>query len=248
MPTVHFLGRVVPETQLIRFTVPPVAWTDPDKGVTVSAVVQVHDSAIDVECQLTYEPQQIEIERLLFRVEMLVNTHVDIASYMSGRGLTPCIEAVVLPNGERKPLHTFDHNLAPLCTLAFSDILEMALHQEPLLALAMSDLAATIERPLLIPINCARAIEAIGHLVTPGLGDDDEARWNGLNQNLNLTPDYSRFVTKLSRGPRHGEWPERFLGNDLITARNRAWTVMNRFLEFRKCGKIPLSSPEFPLL
>lgn len=68
-----------------------------------------------------------------------------------------------------------------------------------------------------------------------------------MREALNLHEDYLSFITDQSKGPRHGD----IKGGGFLEIRDtiqRSWTVMNRFLEFKKRGDNRLPLADFPLL
>jgi hypothetical protein len=67
-----------------------------------------------------------------------------------------------------------------------------------------------------------------------------------MQDNLNLSPGYLKFITDLSKDRRHGA----VIGvriSDIEETRIRAWNVATRFIEFRKHGNTKLPDYEFPL-
>jgi len=116
---------------------------------------------------------------------------------------------------------------------------------EPSVFMALNDLITAISLPHHSSVTCARAIERLRHLVAPGTPRKDS--WESLRQNLNIDRKYLEFVTVHSTGPRHGD-PEHIPGTITTEVTQRAWKIMNRFLEFRKRGNVPLQLSEFPLL
>ena len=66
-----------------------------------------------------------------------------------------------------------------------------------------------------------------------------------MRSNLNVDEKYLKFVTGLSHGPRHGNRAKRLPERDLAETLNRAWTIMDRYLAFRRRGGQPLPLTEF---
>jgi len=109
----------------------------------------------------------------------------------------------------------------------------------------LNDLVSTLARPLEWTVNCARAIEGIGHLISPSKPKPEQ--WEALRTNLNLSKDYLTLITNESKAPRHGQLlPVKNI--TLSEIRKRSWTVMDRFLTFRKIGNVPLPISDFPVL
>jgi hypothetical protein len=68
-----------------------------------------------------------------------------------------------------------------------------------------------------------------------------------MHKALNITRDYQQYITDQSKGPRHGD-PQFVEGTITREVSMRTWSIMNRFLEYRKRGNQPLMGPDFPLL
>jgi hypothetical protein len=140
--------------------------------------------------------------------------------------------------------------LPPLCTAFQTNppdanlqfVLLEVLKNTSLMA-AFRDLAEALEVPGRYRINCARAIETLSQIVSPGERSDRKS-WINLRQALNLSTSYLMGITEESKGPRHGSHFERQVLSD-GEIQIRAWTVMNRFLEYRKRGAVPLPVSEF---
>ncbi|MFZ0663107.1 MAG: hypothetical protein WAM66_10480, partial [Acidobacteriaceae bacterium] len=118
--------------------------------------------------------------------------------------------------------------------------------KERLLLLALNDLIVPISHFNLATINCARAIEALRTAISVP-GQTRERGWELMRKHLNLTKNYLDFVIDLSKEPRHGNRKAPEVGQQAEVLK-RAWTIMNRFLEFRKRGNIPLPLSKFRLL
>jgi hypothetical protein len=135
-------------------------------------------------------------------------------------------------------------NLCTAYTLQnLTQILPVALEQD--VSMILSDLADTITQPDRIPINCGRAVETVRAMIDPN--PNRKVAWASLQSSLNLTQSYLEFVTAPSKAHRHGDYAE-VDSRDGDEIRNRAWTIMNRFFEFRKRNNQPLPIAQFPLL
>jgi len=111
---------------------------------------------------------------------------------------------------------------------------------------ALNDLIVAITIPHISSINCARAVDAIKHLISPTASTDKQA-WEQMQSTLHLDKKYLTLVTDISKDARHGKGTH-VSGSMTTEATQRAWTVMNRYFEFRKRGNKPLPISDFPLL
>jgi hypothetical protein len=64
---------------------------------------------------------------------------------------------------------------------------------------------------------------------------------------LNSSERYLEPLSEESRGPRHGNYFEQASTDDDVL-RERAWTLMNRFIGYLKRDKTKLPDSEFPRL
>jgi hypothetical protein len=118
--------------------------------------------------------------------------------------------------------------------------------KEPGLSVALDDLIQAISTPYILPVSCARAIEALRHLFAHA-NESRAATWARMREHLNLTEEYIRLITSRSVAPRHGDVSG--VGGDVTSEiSTRSWTVMNRYLHYRKGGCKRLLLADFPLL
>ena len=96
------------------------------------------------------------------------------------------------------------------------------------------------------PVNCARAMDRIKHLIASP-GSTDAQAWRQMREALHIDEDYLKFITEASKGPRHGR-PGHTPGIETTEATRRAWSVMNRYFEFVKRGRTPLATHQFNIL
>jgi hypothetical protein len=119
--------------------------------------------------------------------------------------------------------------------------------EEPAIFMALNDLIVAISYPHHGPVNCARAVESIRHLLAPNLKKRD-AQWRVMNNALQLKSTYTSFITDHAKTGRHGDRTH-IPGTTVREVVQRSWTIMNRFLEYKKRGgAVPLPLREFPEL
>jgi hypothetical protein len=185
------------------------------------------------------------------RASDLANAAVNLAAFAMGLGATVVLHSFIEADGERRGIVLRDRELEALCT-AFSpnhesfDEVMAFVHADLRLSQALRDLTDAISGPHMIPSMCARAIETLRVLIVPH-GSDRKQGWLLMQQHLNLSEGYIKGVTDYGIAPRHGD--HEFVSE--TTTRmiaTRSWTIMNRFLEYRKRGSQPLPLGSFPLL
>jgi hypothetical protein len=157
-----------------------------------------------------------------------------------GRGLSnPDVDRLRKdPYGNKGPIELSDASLPPLwtaftLTTGFQDVLGMVFGNMDL-AHALNDLIAAITRPHEALVSCARAMDRIKHLIAPAGAKDNNA-WQAMRTALRVDEAYLKFITDPSKGPRHGR-PGYTPGSVTNEVTQRAWAIMNRYLEFRKAG------------
>ncbi len=250
MPTIHFLGRVLPEVAKVSLGHKPMLkWESPDIGLIMEFTNHITDSRIDVECRLNrWAPD--DFVHVYMRAVDLCRASVNVVAFAMGCGLTAFLDTFVDPNGMHSPMLCGDDRLRPLCTAftlttGFDEVHAMVL-QNPTLFMALNDLILAITLPHVSSVNCARAMERLRQLIAPDGGKDKKA-WRQMRETLRIDEPYLKYITQHSVGPRHGS-PVHVPGVVTTEVTRRAWIIMNRYFEYRKRGGAPLESAEFPLL
>jgi hypothetical protein len=250
MATVHFLGRVLPKVVKVSLGhKPKLKWESPDIGLTMEFTNHITDSNIDVECTLNrWTPD--DFVAVYMRALDLCRASVNVVAFAMGCGLTVFLDTFVDPSGAHSPILCNDDRLRPLCTAftltaGFDEIHAMVL-QNPTLFMALNDLILAITLPHVSSVNCARAMERLKHLIAPNSTNDVKA-WQQMREALRIGETYLKFITRHSVGPRHGS-AVHVPGAVTTEVTRRAWTIMNRYFEYRKKGGAPLTAAEFPLL
>ena len=257
MPIFLFRGTVRPPVfHLNLLGLPRIRYAWPEQNLTVDFTIEIKESKLEVKCDATRFVPNEHLSMLAMHAYDLSRAAIDCFCFYHGIGLTVFLEIFVDPDGNKTALTPRSEEVGGLCTafdLAPSnngpnnlDAMIRIFVSDRLLLLALNDLAVSISQFNLAAINCARAIEALRTSMTPP--DIDRAKgWPIMRENLNLTKEYVSFVTGISEGPRHGNRraPAEGRQAEIIS---RSWKIMNRFLEFRKRGSVPLPKSEFPIL
>jgi hypothetical protein len=185
------------------------------------------------------------------RAHDIARAMIDLVSFSTGHGLLFVLETLKDHEGTITAIAPQQPELGALATSAaghpqFNQVLQIVLSDPPLF-LALRDLIDAITPWHRAPTSCARAIEALRHLVAPG-ETDRKRQWQMFNETLRVSQSYLNKVIAHSTGPRHGD-PAHIPGAVTRDAAKCAWIIMDRYLEFRKRGgEQPLPISEFPVL
>ena len=259
MPIIHINGRVFPEGMKVNTgRLGSVLWIEEGNASPVRFNINIASSIIDVECIVeSYDPQD-EKSLLLIRAFQFARSVVDCLAFISGSGLQIIFDSLVEPDGHIQNILFSNENLSSL-SRTFRP-LEMSgdrsfpamfalVGSEPELFLALNDLIAAISMPGLVAINCARSLEGLRELLLPVDADDKRGlAWELLRHVLNLNRSYTDYITKASIAGRHGSKIAVPGEAETTIILERMWTIMDRFLAFRKGNSMPLSEIHYPIL
>jgi hypothetical protein len=257
MPIVKFMGRVLPAIMELSFdSVPQVDWEATELHLHMKFTIRVVKSEVEIECEIErYQPEYLS--HLYMRSFDLARACVDVAAFTTGISLVVHLDKFILPDGSTTSLLINDPKLAALCTAYkmpatapedrknLEKILLIVLGESGVF-MALNDLILANTLPHHAPANCARVLEGLRNLMTP-TGMSRDKGWPIVRQNLQMDRAYLEFITGYSKGPRHGD-RSHIPGDITMDIVGRTWTIMNRFLEFKKRGSQPLPLAEFPML
>lgn len=256
MPTVRFLGKVLPLVVRTNVTdLPTVSWEEPPLGILFSVKISITNSIVDVWVEVNkFEAR--DFDTLHMRAFDLVRACVNTMAFSTGYSLTVHFENAVWPDGSIRKILIENPSLRSLCTFAkfptvtiqekrdFESATKLVM-QEPALYFALNDLIQANSLPHEAPINCGRVLDGLRKIVAPTLKPSQG--WPVLQSTVNSNEAYMRYVSDLSTNPRHGD-RSYIPGTETSEALRRTWTIMNRFIEYRTRGNQALSLSIFPLL
>jgi hypothetical protein len=257
MPIIHFKGAILPEIfEISTSNLRPVIWTDKGKNLSMSFQINIDKSKVSIDCSLSREIAPAELSTPLVRAIDVCRGVVNCLAFARGLGLTVNIEKYIDQHGIEHPVTfknpslvnlatSFNFGSGKMITTNFEEMYTLVVG-EPALSMALDELIVAIAIPHHITINCARAIEGLRVLCIA----DNIPRskgWPILRENLRISQDYLEFITEHSRANRHGERtsPSPDVLQEIL---ERSWTIMDRFLAFRKSGSQPLPLSKFSLL
>jgi hypothetical protein len=254
---ITFKGRVLPEVVKISLSdIPTVSWQWPEANLAIGLSVRVNNSIVEVTCDVPHYKSDYlgELHRRAFDV---ARACVNLGAFSTGLGLIVIFEEYVLPDGAHSKilLNTSPDVLAQVTAFKipavtaderklFEQVLTLVV-REPALFMALNDLAETITVPHATAVNCGRVLDAVRNMVAPGA--EPKKGWPILRDMLRVDEAYVIFISENSKTHRHGD-RTRIDGPTTLEIQKRTWSIMNRFLEFRKQGNQQLPLAEFPLL
>jgi hypothetical protein len=258
MPTIQFGGQVLPAVIQITITDhPTINWKDSDSDLDIAFTISIVKGEVKVACELNKFEQDEHLVRVYMRAFDLVRATVDLTSFSTGYGLTVVIDSFTDALGKATPFVPHDPAVASLCTAftmapattidanEFHKVLIIVLSDWRIFR-ALRELIEAITLPHESAVNCARAIEALRHIISaPGISRDQA--WADMRKVLRLSESYLKLITDVSTGPRHGD-PGYVSGATTTEITRRAWIIMDRFIEFKKRDAGDLPTSEFPLL
>lgn len=250
-----FIGRVIPEISDVSFqSGAKVLWDiDAATRTCVQFEVVIEHSVVTVSCEYQGDIRQEHVDAMYIRAVDLTRANVDLLSFSTGLGLVVVLDHVIDRAGSKSAIWPQDSTLAPICT-AYSmagplsqDFLGVArfVMEDPAIFMALNDLVTAISQAHCAPVNCARAVEGLRHLIAPGLGR--EKQWAAMRDALRLEKSYLQPIMDNSTPGRHGNRAH-VSGPVVRDIVQRSWTIMNRFFEYKKRGNAPLPQPEFSTL
>ncbi len=257
MDSVTFYGKVQPPFDTLSVGgLPRVDWPATESESAVALFMALDSSYLKVRCEVeSYSPSLLgELHK---RAIDFAQTLLDLVTFCTGYPYSIRFDAFSGTDGVMLPFRARSLHLGDKCT-AFridskSDEDRAALRQvagltltEPALFMALRDLTQSFSSVHYTVLNCARAIDGLCTIMTP-IGKRRDQGWPVLQRELNLSEDYIKYITHHSKGPRHGDrsFIPGSVNDEVMT---RSWTIMNRFLEYRKRDSKQLPSDQFPML
>jgi hypothetical protein len=253
MPTIRFTGKELPRSARLTFTIGHKLRWPINPTIEVGFDVSIQNGLVTVECEC---PADIDSEILTgtyLRATDFTKAVIDLISFSTGIGFSVTLDKYISPLGLFSDMMPEDKDVPALCTAYGLDAVgEADYHKvfniimaEPPIFMALNDLVVAISQPHASPVNCYRAVEGIRHLIAPGL--DAKKQWPLMNEALRLQQSYVDVVRINATENRHGNRIP-VPGVVLREIVRKSWTIMNRFLEYKKRGGVPLPQPEFPTL
>ena len=251
MPIVRFFGRVLPLHRKVNLAGHPgVVWDAVELGLVVAFRIQIVESLVIVECEMERFEKDKHFLDLYLRAYDFVLAALDLISFSAGIGHSLILEKLIEPDGTTTDLESIFPAAAALSTATNSDpngiaVLLPIVSTEPPVFRALRDLIDGITTGHSSAVNCGRVLDALRKLIAPEL--ETAPGWAKLRSTLRAERSYLDLISNTSKNPRHGDFT-RIKGDITLEVGVRTWTLMNRYLEFRKRGNQPLPDSEFSVL
>jgi hypothetical protein len=251
MPKIRFRGRVMPRMAKVHHEMGhKLRWfITPTSEATLDLTIT--NGRIDVECECREDIDNETLTALYIRSLDFSKVIVDMISFSTGMGFTVVLDQYISPTGGMSEMLPQDSAVVPLCTAfsidngeEFEKIYRIVI-SDPAIFMALNDLIVAISSPHAAPVNCYRAVEGIRHLIAPGLEPVDQ--WPLMNEALRISKTYVNVIRENATQQRHGNRLP-VPGPTVRQLVSKSWVIMNRFLEYKKRGAIPLPQSEFPTL
>jgi len=214
-------------------------WKADELELDMTFRVRIQDGSIVIDCDLNKFDESAHLVPLFLRASDIARVCVGLAAFATGNGLTAVLETFTdaagtsIPLAAQHPALGAHATAAKLGTPGFDELLQIVLAEPPLF-LAVHDLIEALSSPQRARVNCARAMRNVwSYFARSG---SHEAQGLAMRDNLQVSRSYVQKIRAI----------ESDIPTDMII--ERAWIVMNRFLEYRSRGGQPLPLSEFPLL
>jgi hypothetical protein len=226
-----------------------ITWTSPERNIEVEIQLAFKGEEFIASCR----PIRFDIEEhltaLQSHVSHLAQVIADFATIKHGQACSTILASYKLPDGSEHRAGTGDQGVQGIAktledSAGLSTCIYMAL-QDPTLAHAARDLADSLRHRNNSASDLARCIETVRNYFVPEGGKRSEG-WAPMRQNLKVSEEYLRTIIEPAHPARHGHRVDEDF--DLREMAIRAWTVMDRFLAFRRAELQGLSLPDFSFL
>jgi hypothetical protein len=248
MPKIKILGNVLPKAS--QLTLGTVIRLDGSLAEAVSCVLllSITKSEISIDCDVSRldEGDFAPICKVAYQLCRLTT---DVMGFAKGVALSVDLHSIIWTDGRTQPIWFYDAKLSSVVTALTAEKPEeviQLLAREPHLMIVLSDLIDGLRGPNHAPTNCARVIDGIRYAIAGDKIERDK-QWAKMRDALNVSAQYMRYISDSSKHSRHNA-PVSVAQADASEVGLRTWTIMNRFLEYRKRGNISLPLAEFPLL
>lgn len=169
----RFTGKIYPTA--IKTSVsnqPTINWTSVDLGLSLNCQVEIHDNEVTIDCEVDNFKQDVHLTPIVMRAYDIARATIDLISFASGTGMIFVLDTFTDADGNVIAIAPQQPELAVLSTAVakpedFSQVLRIVLTEPPLF-LALRDLIEAMTEWHRAPVNTARALDALRHMIAPG--------------------------------------------------------------------------------
>jgi hypothetical protein len=228
-------GRVLPEVREVSIPrIDPIHFKDPN-GFEAEFKFIIENGKVFVTCNVI-ERCEDYVRFCIIRAYECATALIDIFAFSKGWALSLILDTLI-QNDVRQRFALSEQNVQAHCTVLrdpadFQEVCALVLPNLNL-RFAFHDLVSSLSTLNYSAIAACRAVEVVRDLISPDMPDD--RAWKLMRKKLNIERSYLQLVTDASRKPRHGNRGATD-GRVQMEVTNRAWVIMNRYLEFMKRG------------
>src|ERR1700761_3699749 len=161
MPTIHFLGSILPSYLSLTISKPIIAnWTDPG-GSTIAFSATLSESKVAIQCETSLDLSSPDhIPYIYHRARAAIRLMTDLASLCNSSTFSVKITHFTDPDGNTHELrfdHEFDKLTKSVSLANIGEVFDVVIKEIPLF-MALNDLMEALSDPLLCVVNCARML------------------------------------------------------------------------------------------
>ena len=206
MNKMTFTGTVYPACVEVNYPRSPrVRFPNDEITNDIFLEMQIFKSIITINIEVDKYDSSM-IGAIYKRAYDFTSSILNIIAFQKGLGLSFILEKYIIDNGPSTEVLIQDKSLEKLVTCLkdseSTNSVYMHILQNTVIARALDDLVACLKSPHVLPVNCARVIEAISNSL--GKTTDKDKNWKIMRDKLNLSKEYTLFITNISKKPRHG--------------------------------------------
>lgn len=261
MPTFKIFGKVEPPWYSFDLEFEPqVSYRIEEADIDLKATIAIKKSIITVTCETNLWNEEI-LAWILEYVHDWAGAIINLFTFSAGMVLHFYLDKCAYPDGSVHYLIGKAPDLAAIATVCkvtdnqgrvhvdMRDLMKYVV-TSPTLMLALHDLTSAIRHGNNSLTNCGRAIEAIRKALwgkDETTDTEQKQAWEKMRNTLRVSRSYLEVITSASTAPRHGSsaYIPAATRQDVL---RKAWTVMNRFLQYRLSGDQPLAEADYPIL
>jgi len=250
MPTVHFYWEVLPRALPISLPkIIDVSWEDDEVALSLRYLLEIKNSQVHVTVH-TDKFSEENLAYIYMQAWDYARAAAELVAFRLGWGIDLVFSKFVGPDGVETELAFPDERLADICKSydlekGFFEMVQIVLGDPSIFSL-LHDLIRAITVPHASTMACARVVDGIKHRIASGAATRSQ-EWLQMREALRLDKTYLKPIIDHSKDYRHGK-NVRIAGDITSEMTKRTWTIMDRFLEYRKRNTGPLPVTEFPVL
>jgi hypothetical protein len=261
MTIFRILGKVEPPWYSFDLEFEPqVSYRIEEADIDLKATIAIKKSVITITCETNRWSEEV-LAWILQYVHDWAGSIINLFTFSAGMVLHFHLDRCEYPDKTDHPLIGRGPDLAAIATACkvtddqgrvhvdMRDLMKLVV-TNPTLMLALHDLTSAVRHGNNSLTNCGRAVDGMRKALWGKDEVSDAERkqsWEKLRNTLNVSQPYLETITSASTNPRHGSsaYIPAATRQDIL---RKSWTIMNRFLQYRLSGDLPLAAADYPTL